>query len=287
MLQRKIDVFSCDLCGSDDAVEVPHAREYTNDQPIHICKQCGFVYVKNRRNATDIADTWSDELYDSHYTARIPAVKARQTYVAEFIDVNIELKKKNICDIGGGEGQFLEIVKNQYNANVFSIEPSRKNCAKLIEMGFDCFNGTIEDYCASSEAKKYKADIVTIMWTLENCRSCRDMIAGAYDILKDGGYIVVATGSRIMVPFKKPLHMYLSTHPADVHCSRFSACTLKGILAMEGFEVKHNNKYLDSDILCMIAQKKSLDEKIQWEGDDYIKVTDFFDRWHKETQYYK
>ena len=47
--------FPCDLCGETDAVEVPHCREYTNGQPIHICRRCGFVHVKLRRSAEGIA----------------------------------------------------------------------------------------------------------------------------------------------------------------------------------------------------------------------------------------
>ena len=280
--------FPCDLCGSTEAVEVPCSRFYTNNEPVHICRHCGFVYVMKRRSAQAIADTWSDKLYGDNYTARIPAVKARQTYVAEFIDTNIGLKGKDVCDIGTGEGQFLEIIRHEeYGANVFGTEASKKNCAKMEKQGIANYCGTIEDFGKSKIIKKYRADIATIMWTLENCRSCRDMLDGAYAILKDDGYIVIATGSRILVPFKKPLHLYLSKNPADTHSFRFSANTLQGLLAVSGFEVKFVNQYLDSDILCMIAQKKKKTEKIAWQGDDFIKVYDFFERWHKETMFYR
>jgi 2-polyprenyl-3-methyl-5-hydroxy-6-metoxy-1,4-benzoquinol methylase len=289
-MKKKItyDDFPCDLCGSTDAVEMPFSQFYTNNEPVHICKSCGFVYVIKRRTAQSIADSWSDDLYGDGYTARIPAVKARQTYVAEFIDTNIGLKGKELCDIGTGEGQFLEIVRNaEYGAKAFGTEASKKNSAKLAKSGINHFQGTIEDFSKSKQIKKYKADIATIMWTLENCRSCRDMLAGAYQLLKDDGHIVLATGSRILVPFKKPLNLYLSKNPADTHAFRFSANTLQGILAVSGFEVKHVNQYLDSDILCMIAQKKKKSEKIPWRGDDFIKVYDFFERWHRDTIYYR
>ena len=289
-LEKKLtcyEEFPCDLCGSKDAVEVPKARDYTNNQPVHICKHCGFVYVKLRRSAEEIAKTWSEELFGSDYTARIPAVKARQVYVADFIDVNIGLKGKEVCDVGTGEGQFLEIIRKEYGAEVFGIEPSKSNCAKLTKLGIRNFNGTIENYLAGAKNKDYKADIVTIMWTLENCRSCRDMLKGAYQILKDNGHIVVATGSRVLVPFKKPLTLYFGNEPVDTHAFRFSANTLKGILAVCGFETIYISRYIDSDVLCVIAGKASLKKKIKWEGDDFKKVYDFFERWHKETLFYK
>lgn len=286
--EEQYEEFPCDICGSAEAVEVPHAREYTNNQPIHICKGCGFVYVKSRRSAKAIAGTWSKKLFGNHfYTANIPAVKARQVYAADFININLGLKDKEVFDIGAGEGQFLEILRREYGARVFGIEPSEANCQKLNALDVKNFNGTIEEYCAFEQHKHDKADIVTIIWTLENCRSCRDMLAGAYAILKDDGYVAIETGSRILVPFKKPLHYYLNANPADVNSFRFSANTLRGILAVSGFAITHLNRYLDTDVLCAIAQKRPTDTKISWEGDDYKQVLDFFERWHKESSFYR
>lgn len=276
--------YPCDLCGAFDAVEVPYARLYTNNQPINICKKCGFVYVKLRRSAREIAKEWSDELYGNSYTARIPAVKARQVYVADFIDMHIGLKDKKLLDIGSGEGQFLQIVRNEYKADVFGIEPSPQNCVGMSEMGVECFEGTIEDALTSKLC--VNAEVATIMWTLENCRSCRDMLTGAYELLKHDGYLVVATGSRILVPFKKRLRDYLGPNPVDTHAFRFSANTLRGILAVCGFEVVHMNRYLDTDYLCVIAQKRPKDVEISWEGDDFVQVYNFFERWHQESIFY-
>jgi 2-polyprenyl-3-methyl-5-hydroxy-6-metoxy-1,4-benzoquinol methylase len=285
--KTKYQEYPCDLCGSQDAVEVPHVLFYNNGL-VHICRRCGFVYVKQRRSAAEIARTWSEELYGEGYTAFIPAVKARQTYVADFIHANIGLRGKELCDIGTGQGQFLDIVrKKEYGAKVFGTEDSKAHCAKMAAAGINHFQGTIEKFQASRLARQYRADIVTIMWTLENCRSCRDMLSAAHDILKKNGSIVVATGSRILVPFKKPLHLYFSRNPADTHSFRFSANTLRGILAVSGFEVTHANSYLDRDILCMIARKKDISQKIPWQGDDFLQVSDFFDRWHRENVHYR
>ena len=98
-MPREYNEYPCDLCGHNQAVEVPNCREYTNGQAIHICVNCGFVYVKYRRSAEDIASSWSDEIFGDGYTARIPAVKARQVYVAETIDTEVGLRGKYFGDI--------------------------------------------------------------------------------------------------------------------------------------------------------------------------------------------
>ena len=269
--------YSCDLCGSIDRVEVPHCREYTGGQPIHICKECGFVYVADRRSSKKIADDWSDELFGSAYQAAIPAITARLTYVIETIDSLIGIDGATIFDIVAGEGQFLKMARNK-GAAVFGIEPSKYNCDLMIKMGIPCYNGTIEEY----ESEPI-ADIVTIMWTLENCQDPKAMLRSAYSMLKDGGQIVVATGSRIQVPFKKRLFDYLEPSPADTHCSRFSANSLRGILSVCGFEIQETNRYIDSDILCVTAIKSDALKQIPWHKDRYTDVYNFFQRWHDET----
>lgn len=277
--------FSCDVCGSDDAVEIPVARHYTGDRPIHVCRSCGFVYVRQRRSAEAIAADWSDRLYGGHYQPRIPAVRARQLFVAEFIDTTLGLAGKRVCDIGAGQGYFLAtIAKEPFGAEVFGIEPSQANGKLLGNLGIEHFVGTIEDYVGSPGARSGAFDVVTIMWTLENCQSCRGMLDGAARLVKPGGHVVVATGSRILVPFKKPLQYYLVGGEQDTNCFRFSRNSLTAALANSGLEVVHGNRDVDHDVLCLVGRKT--DAPVERPTDDWREVIDFFERWHRETQDY-
>lgn len=288
---KKNDIFEsfpCDICLSRDVIELPYVRKYTNGQVIHICKNCGFIYVKLRRPSHKVAEIWSKEMFGKAYTSKTPLMLARHTYVAEFIKQSIGLKNKNICDVGAGEGQFLNIIKRNYGASVFGIEPSEVNCRMLRKMKMKYYNGTLEEYINSPPHKGYKADIVTMMWTLENATSCKDMLIGARQIIKNNGYLVVATGSRILVPFAKPLNLYLSSNPVDTHPARFSINTLTSLLAITGFKTIHINPYLnDSFVLCVIAKKTRILKDIKIKGDDFQEVCNFFRRWHKETSFYK
>ncbi len=282
-------IFNCDICGSSDAVEVPHAREYTHDQPIHICKSCGFIYVRERRTSEEVAATWSQSLFETNYTARAPYVKARQIFVAETLDVEIGLQDKKLCDLGAGEGQFIEIVNAPpYGAKAFGVEPSEKNCSAMTKSGIQCMVGTAEDGAAREDLRG-TFDVVTAMWAVENCSSCVDFVKSAFRLLKPDGSFCVATGSRILVPFKKPLHNYLSNIPADTHCFRWSANSLRALLMKCGFEITFINHYVDNDILCVIGRKtgeKTGKADAPAPRDDWNAVAGFFERWHRETQSY-
>ncbi len=288
----KYNEHACDLCGFKEATLLPHCLEYTNNEAINICNTCGFVYVPRRRSFSDIAKAWSEEIYSTTcteevYTARIPAIKARQVFVAEFIDTTIGLKGKSVCDIGAGEGQFLEIIrKDEYGAKVFGIEPSSKNCQLLTKNGISNFLGTIEDHAAHKTFAPGTFDIVTIMWTMENSCSCRDMMNIAHKLLKKGGHIVVSTGSRILVPFKKTLTEYIGNAGQDTHAFRFSAKTLKGLMKISNFEVAHENRWRDHDVLCVIGRKSDKNLGSAFEGDRYLDVYKFFERWHVESKMY-
>jgi hypothetical protein len=95
---------------------------------------------------------------------------------------------------------------------------------------------------------------------------------------------LIATGARILVPFKKPLQYFFSKNPVDTHPVNFSFNSLRGILASTGFEMTHVNQYIDNDIMIMIARKTDRSTPIVTPKDDWRAVTSFFDRWHKETQ---
>jgi SAM-dependent methyltransferase len=230
---------------------------------------------------------WSREIFGHAYTSAIPAVRARLVYVAEFVHDTLGLAGRDVCEIGAGEGHGLELLKDvRYDARVFGIEPSAENGARLRAAGIDHFTGTIEEFVDRPDAGRGVFDVVMIQWTLENCQDCRAMLDGAHRVLKPGGAVVVATGSRILVPFKKPLHTYFSHLPADTHAFRFSANTLQGILAVSGFDVVRVNRYLDHDILCAIAHKTDRSRPIDWRGDNYLDVYNFFERWYADTKIY-
>jgi hypothetical protein len=279
--------YPCDLCGADDPIEIPYCRLYTAGQAIHICGECGFVYVRSRRSSEEIARVWAEEIYGGVYTAvRNPAVMARQTFVAEFLATHVDVARKKVCDIGAGEGLFLKYLKDHYSVEAFGIEPSTPNCDRLRKLGIESFDGTIEQFAASPAARSYRADVATIMWTLENCLSCIEMLKGAAALVDVGGKVLVATGSRILVPFKKPLFLYFSHTPADSHCFRFSANALQTALAKAGLRIVATNRYVDNDILCILAEKVAPGTDLQPVKDRPLEVLSFFERWHRESVHY-
>jgi Methyltransferase domain len=291
-MNEEMHISPCDLCESNQGIKAPYTDLYTGGQPLYICSSCGLVFVRERRDASLIAQDWNacygtvNPKYGNGYTTKIPAISARLHYVAGTLSQELDLASSRVVDIGAGEGTFLDILKAQSNAVPFGIEPSKENCGIMESLNIESFHGTVEDFYQAYNRER-QFDIATILWTLEACSSASAMLKICHNLLTENGYIVISTGSRILVPFKKPLQNYLKPMPQDMHPYRFSAQTLRAILIRAGFEPVYINSFIDSDVLLVIGQKKDIDRQ-RWSQykDDPLKVHHFFERWHAESVWY-
>lgn len=279
-----------DFNGAGETIVAPYSVKLTGGYKINISKYSGLVSVINRRSSKVIADEWSKKIFGkkfskSTYTAKVPAVTARQTYVLETLISQINIKNKSICDLGAGEGEFLKMLKNKkLTKKIFSVEPSFSNCNLLSKNKIPNFNGTIEEFAVQNN-KQF--DILTMMWTLCNTSSCIDVINAANKLCKKNGFLLIAESSRILVPYKKPLHMYFNKGNPDIHAFHFSKNSLCNLLLLNKFKPVYINRYIDTDSLVVIAKKVEFIDKRNLRVDDYKKVKSFFNSWYKDSLKYK
>ena len=125
------------------------------------------------------------------------------------------------------------------------------------------------------------------MWTLCNTSNCYDVISSVNKLCKNNGYIVVAESSRILVPFKKPIQMYVSKGNPDIHPFHFSKNSLCNLLLINNFKPIYINRYLDSDWLLIIAKKQNKISKKNYKIDNYLKVKKFFLSWYSYSNQFK
>jgi len=276
--------YDCDICGSDESVAVPHIRRYTEGQAVRICKDCGLVYYNKRRSPQEIARYWDEELYDDGtYDPHRPVESGRYAFAKAFIQKHLSLKGRAVFDIGIGEGQFLEMIREE-GAEVCGVESSGRNSRILASKEIPHFAGTIEDYARAAENKRGRADIVTVLFVLQNSQSATDMVDAAHGVLKEGGVLYIQMGSRILVPFKKPMGTYFTRLPQDEQPYHFSFGTLQCLLAKCGFEVFAANNFWDDDLMSVLARKLPREQHIPWLRDDFVVVKEWFERWHRESE---
>lgn len=262
----------CDLCGSTDAAKLPQAEKFGSGG-VYVCMGCGFVHVKERRSSEEIAASW-DEIYGDGYTAMWPAVFARLNYVTEWYSQNYGWEGKSVLEIGAGEGRFLEMVRER-GAHPVAIEPSSKNCQTLRAKEIFAHHGTAEQ-CGTVGT----FDVVAILWTLENCQDPIRMLRIARGNLAEGGHVLVGTGSRILVPFKKPLSTYFSHNAPDTHSFRWSQYSLANAFLNVGLDSNRWNDFGQSDWMIASAVKTDIPPELRLRPrDDWRDVLDHFAKW--------
>lgn len=280
------EILQCELCGHNEAIEVPYIRHYTGGVPYHICKGCGLVYFKYRRTPEELAKYWEEEMFNKgNYVARNPYFKARHTYAAEFLDLHLGLSGKKIIDIGAGDGQFLEMV-HKYGAEIQGVESSKRNHELMSKSGIYNYCGTIEDYYQNeilANGIAPNVDIATILWTLQNSQSATDMLEAAWACLNNNGHVFIQLGLRILTPYHKPIDTYFTNVPGDLEPYRFSIRTLNGFLSKCGFEVVMTNNYWDQDVLNLLAKKVDKPTSSNFLKDDWNSVINYILRWKNES----
>lgn len=254
----------CIVCDGKAFREIAVAKLYTGGKPIHVCERCGMVQVLARRSPADIFDAWKPTRPGDHtYRSAYAAVDARHSYVASFLQTIWWPDRPNpVLDVGSGkDGRFVKKLRKWWGWRA------------------DDYDGMAEDLIHVPS----RYNTVTLNWVLENCADPGGVIEGCKHIMERDGKLVVATGSRISVPFKKPLWAYLGPGDQDLHAFRFSHNTLRALLARHGLKTVAVNSFIDCDWL-VVAAISGKAEDIQY--DDATAVIDFFDRWHAETARY-
>jgi len=260
---------NCDLCGNADSIPLPQ------EPRIHVCKECGFIYVPERRSAREVAQDWSriyrEEIYDPSWSG----VQARLWYVTEWYDQNFGWAGKSCLDIGAGWGTFLRFIRER-GAHPVGLEPFDGNVQVIKSHDIACWHGTVED-CGPIGTY----DVISILWTLENTADCMAMLRFAREHLNPDGHLIVATGSRILVPFKKRLSDYLPgpDREVDTHCYRWSRGSLNHALAKSRFCPHAWNDCDQNDVMAVVAGP--VDYDMQPATDDPQDILDFFNIWEE------
>lgn len=174
-------------------------------------------------------------------------------------------------------------------SRIVGIDPSQKHTAALLTAGFEAFTGTAQAVADLPEVSG-AADVITMTWNLENSNDCNQVIDSCRALLKPGGALVVATGSHLLVPFKKPLNDYFSPNKnPDTHSFRWSRRSLGNLPGKHGFDIQYENHWHDSDWMVSIARNSGA-TPTDWsigkaDCDDPDDVLLFFAKWHAHSEW--
>lgn len=186
----------CPICGSDRWQRIYSGR--TTRRPVDVkrwhlarCSACDHGFLNPQPSFDDLADYYHSDYnpYDpSHGLAdSLEATIARARSQGGYRHVSIR-PNMTILDVGAGGGSFLQVAK-ALGANVTGVEPSPFGVRAARARGLDVFEGTLDQYVATSPAR---FELITFSHVVEHLTEPAVDIALAAKLLAPGGRIWIA-----------------------------------------------------------------------------------------------
>lgn len=172
----------CISCGGD-----PDSLEW-NSLGILRCKKCGLAWKKR----FDLPADYYRDLNAERQNVGVEKSEARYRNSRDrFKAIRKYLPQSGICDVGCGEGSFLEALREGGYKNVWGIEPSLFYFHIARERGLDVVNGLIRDI--STERAHRELAAATLFHVIEHLSDPVESINVLRNELKAGGILVIET----------------------------------------------------------------------------------------------
>lgn len=237
----------CPACGGS------RLRPWDAEAHLQTCSDCSTVFDNPRLDGPGIEAFYAKFGQYDHWLEDLPG---RETVWRRRLEViGRHAKPGRILDVGAGIGQFLSLARAQ-GYTVDGVELSPRGCAHAKErFQVDLRQGRLEEH----EFPDASFDAITIFHVLEHVPSPMETIATCRRLLAPGGILVVAVPNEID-SLTSRLHRLkvglgitanpirgrrgvksLVNNPSldEVHLTRFTQRSLRGVLERGGFEVVH------------------------------------------------
>lgn len=230
----------CPLCGGESFELFLESKDYSvskEDFKIVECSTCSFRFTNPIPAENKIGQYYKSSHYISHtdsnkglfnkiYKAvRKRAMKSKQA----LIESNVS--SGNLLDIGCGTGDFLLHMKGA-NWNVKGLEPD--DDARRIAVGKDI---DVEHVDALHTLESSSCDIITMWHVLEHVYHLDRELKRIVEILKPGGYFVVAVPNHTSWDaqhYKK----YWAAYDLPIHLYHFKPSDMKLIAEKYNLDLK-------------------------------------------------
>lgn len=147
------------------------------------CSSCGFLWLgenilpESHYGDLDIGAT------EQKIERRKRNVLDRLKKIRRFISLDYT------CDVGTGDGLFLQMLKGKGYTGCWGVEPSDAGARHSRSLGLDVEQGSIKDVAALKKNRPVK--VITMYHVLEHLDDPRADIARLRDLLPAGGHLVV------------------------------------------------------------------------------------------------
>lgn len=223
---------TCPICNSSRTKEVVHLK---NEKKVFACKNCGNAFTYPKPQIPDY------ENMDHHASDRINE-KCELKYITDLyqeIQVSYKIQNKiirkylqknsSILEIGGGEGIFLDTLKNDYQVEL--AEPSKSAAQRASIRGIKVYNDYYQNLYLDNTY-----DLICMSHVLEHIDNPIETVNSLKKNIRNEGYILLTqTNYKGFMPLflKENWYAWVPEH----HFWHFSIEGMKYLANITGLKI--------------------------------------------------
>lgn len=196
---KKINIPACDLCesASNDWELYSHQDRYKLPVRSMRCKKCGLIFITPRMISTaydDFYTNWYRKLTAAFSNNPNPEGSREQSsslqadammkFLGNHMPVDLEIK--NVLDVGGSTGSFIEKVCKVTGAKGVVVDPNKTEIQQAAKKGLAVSCCSFADYKTD---KKY--ELVSMLRTVEHLLSINFSLKKVAGLLTKGGMLIL------------------------------------------------------------------------------------------------
>ena len=189
-------VDACNLCGSDDLVEVARRDRYGYPARLLVCHRCGLGFLSPRLTAREYGVFYERvyrPLVSAYHGRRIDAetVQVEQrAYAAELVDflrAKLPAPPRSVLDVGGSTGVVAVAMRNAFGADATVLDPAPDELRAAAAAGLETVAGFAEDF----DPGPRRWDLVLPCQTIDHLLDVRATLASLRRLTAERGHAFV------------------------------------------------------------------------------------------------
>lgn len=187
---------TCKVCSSNHYKKIGEIKNIWKEyKDVYQCDECSLYFIDSPTDE-EINSLYKNEYHNNIKNKLFETAKSKMRYARSlsqfnFIKQTIDLKNKDICEIGAFDGLLLSLFKKNNN-NVFGYElndDARVYAKKKYDIDLE------ENFLES----KSKYDIIILSHVIEHFREPKEILIKIKSMLKENGFIYIEVPNSPML----------------------------------------------------------------------------------------
>jgi hypothetical protein len=251
--KKKEFLYHCNLCDSEQLVQLTHKDRYGYNASVCACSSCGLTFLNPRMNASEYTGFYISTyrpLVSAYHNRLIDAVTVQDDQKIYTKNLVQSLKPylkgksfKTLLDVGGSTGIVSLGLMEAFDLQATLIDPAPDEVEEAKAYGIESITAFVEDW--NPEGRKF--DLIGMFQTIDHLLDAKGTFDKLREVINEDGLLIVD-----IVDFRNAYlkHWNINEGTKIDHPYYFTESSTEALFARTGFQpIK---KVISSDMLHIL-----------------------------------